>query len=157
MIEISEKLMTFLRSKDTMVLATLGPENVPHAATVYFYVDDKLDFYCAVKSASQKYSNILAHEGGSIVVGVKDEPVTVQASGTIGVIDNPEKKTKLFAKIIKLDGKGNKHWPALMYMPESSLKILKFTPKWMRMYDARDAMDKGFESDIVFTQILPKE
>ncbi len=76
-------ILEFLQSHSTGVLATTGGFNNPHAAAIYYTVDNNFDIIFATKSATQKYENMQKNNNISLVVFDTYTQTTVQITGKV--------------------------------------------------------------------------
>jgi len=108
--EIREEALKFLNENNTGVLATTF-NGEPHAATIYYTVDDNFSFYFITKRHTEKYQNLVLSGRVAFVVGTGPEYTTVQARGSVEPIKNGdiEKVLEHFKKMPTL--RRPKDWP----------------------------------------------
>lgn len=81
---LKDSALTFLREKDriTAVIATATSAGDPHAATIYYFVEDDFSFYFLTAANTEKYNNLLENPKASIAIGFGPSYVTIQGHGT---------------------------------------------------------------------------
>jgi len=89
-----EHIRNFLKSHHSGVLATADKAANPHAAVVYYRVEDDFGLLFATKSETQKYKNMIENKQVSFVVYDEKEQTTLQVFGTVEKVED-EEKTKL--------------------------------------------------------------
>lgn len=67
-------------------MATTSPENKPHVATMYYCIDDDINFYFMAAKNSQKLKDIEVNKNIAITVGFGPALINVQAQGEAEVI-----------------------------------------------------------------------
>ncbi len=91
---IENDVRRFLKANSTAVLAT-SFKNIPYAATVYYIVDDSLNFYFSTKKDTDKFMNLKATTVAALVIGSGPKKITVQARGHIVVLEKTERQKAL--------------------------------------------------------------
>lgn len=130
---IRQDVFRFLQENSNAVVAT-SFKNDPRASTVYFHVDEDLNFYFVTKRKTSKYLNAELNPNAAIVVGTGPEHISVQAHGKIELIVNDEEKNRILNLIVgKQNLKGVKLWPVdeLRNLEGSHKVIFKITPDEM--------------------------
>lgn len=150
--EIQKDFMEFLRSQEIAVVATVGANGEPMAATVYFLVDDQFHFFFLTKTFARKHENLAKNKTIALVIGTENHPVTAQVQGTAEKLSDP-----LFGewlqKFIQSFSKNEFVAPLFQLAPEKNdIVIYQVTPTWIRWLDLRREKDKV---DNTFVQILP--
>lgn len=144
-------VMTFLRSKAIAVISTISPEGLPEAATIYFTVDGKFQFYFLTKTFARKFKNISENPNVALVIGTESEPVTVQVEGVAQKITDQIEFNTQFENMTKIYSKLEYVAPMFQLSGgQHELVLYKITPNWMRFLDLRGAKSNGG-----FIQILP--
>ena len=83
---ISNEASDFLDRANIAIMATIGPENRPHAAPVWYLYEDG-ELLVSTGLSSQKYRNVERNPAVTIVVERRETPyyvVTVQGEAEIG-------------------------------------------------------------------------
>ena len=103
-IELSNKsqdIKKFLNTNTIGVLATADSSGQPHAATIYFTVDDELNLYFMTKEKTRKHRNIIANPKVSVAVFEPSTQTTVQIQGTATQVTDIKITNDTFNSIVK--------------------------------------------------------
>jgi nitroimidazol reductase NimA-like FMN-containing flavoprotein (pyridoxamine 5'-phosphate oxidase superfamily) len=87
-------IRNFLKSQYSGVLATADEAGIPHAAVVYFLLEDDLCLVFGTKTETQKYKNIQENDQVSFVVYDETEQTVVQIFGRAETVDDTEMRQK---------------------------------------------------------------
>jgi len=150
-LETKTKFFEFVKSKQTAVIATISNTGKPSAATIYFLMDEKYTIYFMTKKFARKFENLQYDHEIALVIGMDNEPATVQIEGVASQIIE-EKEFDLRLKQLKEKFFKNEFVAPLFQLSsedKNDIVIYKITPKWIRWLDLR--RDK---SDGEFIQIL---
>ena len=148
---IYNKFFDFLKSNPVAVLSTVSPTQEPMAATIFFSVDNKLNFYFMTKSFTRKFNNIEQNNKVSLVVGTGNVPVTAQIQGKAEKIVDPEELKTRLDELKNVFTKNEFVGPLFEIVgEENEIIIFKITPSWIRWLDLREGGDNN-----EFIQILP--
>ena len=90
--ESTDLIKEFLQAHRSGTLATADSAANPHAAIVYFSLDDDFTLTFSTKTETQKYKNIEQNKQVAFAVYDEKAQTTVQITGHVEVIDNDEKK-----------------------------------------------------------------
>ncbi len=127
--EIKEGALAFIASQKTMVVATAGKDGIPHAATLYFLVDEHLNLYFATGSETKKVEHLTHSKKIAFVIGTGPDIVTVQGGGSVEQIKESDLVT--IEKVGKeLYDKATKEWPVLR-IGHTGISYFKLKPEWM--------------------------
>lgn len=88
--KIRTEALEFLMSHKAGVLAT-SRENVPHASTIYYIVDESFNFYFLTESSTTKAENISSNPNVALSVGTGPLNITVGVSGKVAPVSGQEK------------------------------------------------------------------
>lgn len=88
--ESAEVIRDFLKTHHSGVLATADAASNPHAATVYFSVDDNFCLTFATKTETQKYKNMEENKQVAFACSDEAEQTTVQIDGRVEKVTDPE-------------------------------------------------------------------
>lgn len=97
--ESANIIRTFLQECRSGVLATSDTASHPHAAVVYYTLDEDFSLIIGTKSETQKYKNIQDNKQVSFVVYNEKDQTTVQINGRMEVIEDPEMRQKVVNKM----------------------------------------------------------
>ena len=122
--KIKSGALTFLKNNKVAVIST-SSNNEPHAAAVYYIVDDEFNLYFVTDPSSRKAQDIKTNNKVAIVVGAGPEISTVQGGGE--AIEEISKTVEILNNIsAKLDSNESHHWP-----------IIKLNPKTLTCYKVK--------------------
>lgn len=149
-LETKNKFFEFVKSKQTAVIATISNTGKPSAATIYFLMDEDLNLYFMTKKFARKFENLQFDHEIALVIGIDNEPVTVQIEGGASqIIEEKEFEQRL--RQLQEKFFRNEYVAPLFQLAsdKNELIIYKITPKWIRWLDLR-----GEKKDGEFIQIL---
>lgn len=86
--ESAALVRNFLSSRYSGVLATSDKADQPHAAVVYFSLEDDYSLIFGTKSETQKFRNIEENKQVAFVVYDEESQTTVQISGYVEIISD---------------------------------------------------------------------
>ncbi len=128
--ELEKEIREFLSDQTTAAVATVSADSEPKVSTMYFCIDDELNFYFLTAKNSKKLKNVGENNNVAVAVGFGPATITVQAGGTMEVVsDQDDLVDKIFGKIKfhSLD-----QWPVL-HLEKEGIVLLKMTPKWLTL------------------------
>lgn len=127
--KIKRHALEFLKSHNTMVIATASYEGEPQAATVYYVVDDQFNLYFMTSKGSKKCDNLRSNGKIAFVVGSGPEVVTMQGGGFTESLD--ENESKVFYDLIeRVALKSVNQWP-LLTLAKEGFCTFRIVPTWM--------------------------
>lgn len=131
-----EEVLKYLKSKKIAVVATVNKNNTPHAATIYYYVDDHFNFFFATNSTTRKVENILNNPNVALVVGTENEPVTVQVEGVAKALTGEEfiEMTKILTPIVN----SSNYIPIINSFKEGHVDIFKIVSKFVNYINIKN-------------------
>ena len=88
--ESADLIRDFLKTHQSGVLATADAAGNPHAATVYFSLDDSFCLTFATKTETQKYKNMEENNQVAFVCSDEATQTTVQIDGRIEKVADPD-------------------------------------------------------------------
>lgn len=107
-----ESLVAYLNDLNVGVLATIMPNGTPYSAVVYFVVDHSLNFYFLTKSDTKKADNLEKNNNASFTTIDLSSMITVQTTGTVEKVTDPEQHTYMIKAIGEANArKNNPQWP----------------------------------------------
>jgi uncharacterized protein YhbP (UPF0306 family) len=156
-----EKIHNFLKSHEVAVLSTISYDNTPYAAAIYVVSDDSFNFFFLTKTDTKKSRFIMANHNAALTIVDPVIPMTLQATGTVSKIDEPDKFLHMFIKIAEENAqkKGGTHWPppVTKIKGPGDLAMYKFEPAWLRLGDFSGSNDITITAKNIFLQLIPKE
>ena len=154
-----EKVRDFLQTHAVAVLSTMSYDDTPYAAAVYVVIDDVFNFYFLTKSDTKKSRFVLANNNAALTMVDAAIPMTLQATGTVTIVDEPETLSQLIVKYAEKNAQqiGNFHWPPTLakLKGQGALWMYKFEPNWMRIGDFSDSDDITVTKKDIFHQLIP--
>ena len=145
------KFLEFVKSKHTAVIASVSYTGKPAAATIYFSMDEQLNIYFMTKKFARKFENLQNDHNVALVIGMDNEPATVQIEGIASQITE-EKEFDLLMQQLQKKFFDNDFVAPLFQLSSDKNEIIlyKITPKWIRWLDLRGEDNKNGD----FIQIL---
>ncbi|HEX7042704.1 MAG TPA: pyridoxamine 5'-phosphate oxidase family protein [Patescibacteria group bacterium] len=135
------ELLTFLRSHNSAVLATVRNGSTPHATTIYFYVEDDLNFYFLTKNETAKFDNIKKNINVALVVSDTQTLQTVQLEGTAQEVDYTKTYASTMNKLLSIIAKNGEEWEKipLNHVENSGYFVfVQIKPTWLRFSDYKN-------------------
>jgi uncharacterized pyridoxamine 5'-phosphate oxidase family protein len=100
--ESADLIYNFLKDNHSGVLATADSASNPHAATVYFSVDESFCLTFATKSETQKYKDMEENEQVAFVCTNEPEQTTVQINGRVEKVTDPDEHQAVINRMYSL-------------------------------------------------------
>jgi general stress protein 26 len=97
----STAIAKFLDANHTGVLATADKSGAPHAATIYFATDSKLNIYFLTKEETTKFRNLQSNPQASLAVYEPAKQATVQIQGNVTQLTDLKLLNHLFNRILQ--------------------------------------------------------
>ena len=94
------RITEFLKHNQIAVLATVGSDNRPHTAVIYFYIDADLNIYFITKEKTAKYKNIIENPEVALSVYEPSSQTTVQASGRADIVTDMTRVNEIFRHVL---------------------------------------------------------
>lgn len=89
--ESNQRIYEFLKTHPIGVLASVDPNNDPHAAVIYYSVDDDFNLFFTTKRDTKKHDNLKHKDHVMLVAYEASSQTTVQVTGTAeDITDTPE-------------------------------------------------------------------
>lgn len=123
-----QEVLTFLKTKDHMVISSISENAIPEAALIGFGQTENLELIFGTHNTSRKYKNLKANPKAAFVIGFGEEGVTVQYEGIARELSKEEVEkyiTLYFTKIPSAKAYRNN--------PHQSYWLVK--PIWIRYSD----------------------
>lgn len=123
----------FLTNHKFAVLSTASKGAEPWGATVYYVVDEQLNFFFLTHVQSKKYQDIQEQPNAAITVADDNEQVTVQASGTVTQVPLGQEHDHAFRMLALVHPPGQFDWvPPVTKMDTGEMLLLKLVPDYLR-------------------------
>ncbi len=124
-----EKALQFLKENHTMVVATVTHEGEPHAATVYYMVDEHFNLYFCSGEETEKFLNIKGNSNVAFVIGTGPDIKTIQGGGKAEwIIEGQDEMMLRLGKNFNL--KQSPFWP-IEALQHKSIALVKINLDWM--------------------------
>jgi len=145
--EDKQQILHFLTKHQAGVLATASAAGRPHAATVYFSVDDKLNFYFVTKEDTTKHHNLQANPYAALAVHDAASQATVQATGQAKQLDRDDPRAQhVFNEIVHAaQTTGQSVVPPISQLPAGKYVTYRFTPARIRLAEFNHESNDGHE------------
>lgn len=146
----NNKVLRFLREHTLATLATVAHDGMPHAASLYYVVDDDMNLYCVTREETQKYQNIKQQPAVSMVITDEETAETVQLIGHAKKVTDEHAISDVLSRLWKIT-LDKQHWPApVVKLSKGGLYVIKITPSELKFGDfkpihlegGRDYFDK---------------
>lgn len=106
--ERNQEIYEFLQSQPVGVLATVNSMGDPHAAVIYFGVDEEFNITFVTKTETRKYENLEQNNHVMLVAFEALSQTTVQITGlTENITDDPE-ANEVFSNALRAADKTSK-------------------------------------------------
>jgi general stress protein 26 len=150
-----EKVYEFLQSHAVGILSTATTAGIPSASPIYFIVDEDLNFFFVTKSDTKKAQNVKENKNVALTIVDSGIPLTIQSSGTVEEVQDPQ----MYAKLAEANAKekGGFSWPPPLSKLESEgfLLLYKFQPSWLRVGDFSESKEGADIQNNIFHVIIP--
>jgi len=93
--ESVDNVRRFIESRYSGVLATADGAGIPHAAVVYFLLEDDFSLLFGTKTETQKFKNIQENNQASFVIYDEAEQTVVQIMGRVELVDDGEVRQRV--------------------------------------------------------------
>ena len=103
--EERSRILEFLQHNSVGVLATVDPNGEPHAAAIYFTVDDDFNILFLTKTGTKKHDNLKHHNHAMLVAYDAKSQTTAQVKGTVTEITDVTRMQRVFSDILKISMK----------------------------------------------------
>jgi nitroimidazol reductase NimA-like FMN-containing flavoprotein (pyridoxamine 5'-phosphate oxidase superfamily) len=98
---LEKDALGFLKANSVAVLATCI-DDIPHASSIYYDVDDNFNFYYITKRNTQKNIHIAFNPSVALVIGTGPERISVQVKGRAQILMREEKITAMHHVIARI-------------------------------------------------------
>lgn len=147
--KIKNDMMTFLKEKFVMELATCV-DNKPAVAPMIYVTDDDLNFYFVTYTHTLKAENLVTNPHCSFVIW-EFLRMSVQASGTASIVEDEAKKAWVVEAFADAATKDPNFWAPIFRIKRGDYVVFTIKPTWMRVLDLTHNTVRQEESP--FTEI----
>lgn len=131
----TERALRFLQDHTLMTMASVTPDGIPHAASLYYVVEPDFSIYCVTREETQKYQNIRQNSSVSMVITDEESAETVQLVGKAVKVDDEHQIAGILQRLWTITMK-KQHWPApVIKLNEGGLLVLKIIPTELKYGD----------------------
>lgn len=142
----------FLQQHPVGVIATVDPHHEPHAAAIYFSVDDKLNVSFLTKTETKKADN-LRHNNHAVLLAYDGAmQTTVQIKGVVSEITDDHEVSAIFARVLSASMETSGNPTPLAQLNQGDYVVYKLKPTQVRM--AVFSRPKAGESADLFKTIV---
>lgn len=132
--ESAELIKQFLASHHSGVLATADQVATPHAAVVYFSLDDDFSLTFTTKTETQKYKNMEENDQVAFVCYDEANQTTVQITGQVMKVTDENKRQEMLNTIYELSADLSKtELPPIEKLFAGNYVVLKLLPQVIKM------------------------
>jgi general stress protein 26 len=132
--ETNRDILDFLQNNPVGVLATVGSDNSPHAATMYFSIDLNFISTFTTKRETTKSNNIRHNNSVMLVVFDAATQTTVQITGSAVPIENSNEHENAIHEMLKNSAKTSEAGvPPIAKLTAGELVTYKIMPKQIKM------------------------
>ncbi len=97
--ESQQRIYGFLESNPIGVLATVDPNNRPHAVVVYYSIDTMFNIYFVTKTKTKKSDNLRHNAAANFLVYDATSQTTVQIYGHADEVNDPARLEEVFKNL----------------------------------------------------------
>jgi general stress protein 26 len=131
--ELRNDVYWFLLSNRAASLATVSPQAVPHAATIYFIVDEKFNFYFSTHAQGRKFENLATNPKVAMTISNEKTVSTVQLTGMASRVEDYLEEQQILFELLRSRYKEDPNWqPPPLKMFErgetNQIAIIKVVP-----------------------------
>lgn len=132
--ESEDIIRNFLHAHYSGVLATVDAEGSPHAATVYFTVDDTFRITFATKTETQKYKNMENNNHVAFVCSNEDIQTAVQINGLVEKVADPTEHQAMLNSMYRFSEEISKvELPPIEKLFAGDYVTMRITPQFIKM------------------------
>jgi len=98
--ESNKRILHFLQSHPIGTLATVDPNGNPHAAVIYYFVDDNFNVTFTTKRETHKFDNLSHHNHAMLVAYEAASQTTAQITGIVTEIHDAQEADSAFRSML---------------------------------------------------------
>lgn len=129
------RIRDFLNNHGVGILATASLNGLPHAATIYFIIDENFNIFFITKEQTTKHKNLHANPHAALAVHDARSQTTVQVTGEASPVNDFKQVQYIFDRVLEITHKtsGNNHKPPVAKLNAGKYIAYCIKPKTMRM------------------------
>jgi len=155
--EEKPEIAKFLSKHQVGVLATADDEGQPHAATIYFVIDEEIDVYFMTKEKTSKYRNLQQNPKVALAVFEPASQSTVQIVGTATEVTDSAQANEVFGRILTITrGTSVSNVPPISKLNAGEYKCFCIKPLTVRLAEYTKP-EHGDFSDLFSVGVAPSE
>lgn len=132
--ESEDIIRDFLYAHYSGVLATAGAAGNPHAATVYFTIDDNFRLTFATKTETQKYRNMEENKQVAFVCSDEENQTAVQITGRVEKVTDPKEHQAMLNSMYRFSEMMSKvELPPIEKLFAGDYVTLRIIPQFIKM------------------------
>lgn len=132
--ETEALIRDFLSTQHSGTLATASRSGDPHAAVVYFSLDDELCLLFATKTETQKYKNIEENKQVAFAVYDEESQTTIQITGSVEIIKDEDQHQKVIANMFTYSSAlSRREFPPAEKLLAGDYVALRLVPQVIKM------------------------
>jgi general stress protein 26 len=135
MTENHPRIRDFLNAHGVGILATASAEGIPHAATIYFIIDDDFNIYFITKEQTTKHNNLAANPHAALAVYDAKSQSTIQVTGSANEVHDIKQVEYIFGRVLEITHQtsGKNHKPPVSKINGGKYVAYRIKPKTLRM------------------------
>jgi general stress protein 26 len=129
-----EQALDFLKDRPAGVIATVGPNGDPHAAVIYYAIDDAFAVTFLTKRGTKKSDNLVHHNHAMLVVFDLPSQTSVQIAGKVEEITDKSEVQQVFRDTLRASlHSGRTAIPPIVKLHAGTFVAYKLTPVRVRL------------------------
>lgn len=136
-IEINDSdkdITSYLKTHTTAVLATSNSDNIPHASTIYYFLDKEYNFIFLTKTDTTKAKNLIDNPHAALCIYDESDQSTIQIQGSTTYTQDVNIIEEVFGMVISVAvNKSNGHNPPITKIDAGTYIVFTLRPKYIRM------------------------
>lgn len=134
------QLWKFLKSQSVGVMATVGADGEPHAATLYYTTDKPFRIAFITKTGTKKHDNIRHNDHAVFVIHEPDTQTAVQIIGIVAKVKDVSKARQVFSDILNISAETSKSKvPPISKLLAGDYVTYELEPRQIRMASFADS------------------
>ena len=129
-----KQVLGFLEDRPAGVIATVDPNGDPHAAVIYYGIDDTFAVTFLTKRGTKKSDNLAHHDHAMLVVFDVPSQTSVQIAGRVHEITDPAEIQHVFRDTLRASlHTGRTAIPPIVKLHAGTFVAYKLTPVQIRL------------------------
>lgn len=145
----------FLKNLRSGVLATADAASIPHAAVIYYMLDDDLSVLFTTKRETQKFKNMEENKQAALVVYDESTQTTAQVMGHVEFVEDNDTREKVLANMKNASlERSTENTPPAAKIEAGDFVIVRLKPTVIKMaeYIFSDAGNENLFETILFSE-----